>query len=72
MKQKRRSYYYRINDESGKFSELDSTNDLSGIISPYSTSSTTTRSITLTADHETEGEEKAKFEIFDNFYGKFM
>lgn len=60
------TYYYRINDESGKFSELDSTNDLSGIIRPYSTSSTTTRSITFTADHETEGEEKAKFEIFDN------
>ena len=59
------TYHYKINDSSGKFTELDATN-ASGRIYSYSTSSTYNINVTFLADHETEGEEKAKFEIFNN------
>ncbi|MEC7357897.1 MAG: SwmB domain-containing protein [Verrucomicrobiota bacterium] len=63
------SYYYRLYDPSGKFSDSDASGKLNGsftINSYHSSTATKSISLSVTADQENEGPEKATFELYDN------
>ena len=61
------SYYYRLHDPNGKFSDSDLSGNLNGSFTINSNYyPTKSISVSVTADYENEGPEYAFFELYDN------